>query len=407
MRLLALILSTATALSPLSNAGVEILAGPLDGSLEVIDLQFQIKEEDQRTGSVKKSDSVEKPESYEIVKVGTNGPPLEIESVKPISHRGEIDTIHLKLKKPAVPANYTIKLNGSWKIKGRKGTYEYKNPDPLPIIKKEYFDDETAFRDQINFKNSAEIAKASDGTAVDFNLYFYRHTDHAFGIDHLRYEGRLKGQIGFDTDDRELYTDSWTAELSLNARHRLGDLQDKWRIPFYCAISTELEGDKDFDNLTGATGLWLKMETAKASLPIYKLFYDYNPLCLKTGEPEPAPLAPFWELGYQFATELKEDNTGFDYGNHRITARLSWELPLVRHLGPAAFKINGDLVIAAQGIYHAETGDFTDETEISAVFKKDTKDPNPLMLTLTYQQGKTTPTFENFDSFLVGFRQFF
>lgn len=384
------------------------IADPDDEEIRKLTLNFYEGEKDNYIEVFATQGSPwKKTESYAITKSGTTEPLVEIEQVTTPRGGDSPGAIHLELKKPIVAVDYDLKIKGKWTLARGSKEYVYHAPDEIHKITKDSIAQEQAYQKQIGFRNSAEIAKADEGTALDFNFFYFSSRRHMFGFDEVRHEARIKGQIGFDTDDRNVFADAWSAEYSLNARTRTGDLWDRWRMPVYYAVSSTLEADRDFENVAGLAGVWVKVETAFLGKEVLEVFDNINPFINLNDPLEPAPLAPFWELGYQFATTLEKDVGRVNYGDHRITGRLSWDFPLFRRVGPEAFLVNGDLVIAAQGVYHPDTEKFTDETKVSAIFRRDTDEENPLIFTITYQQGKASPTFENYDALLVGFRQFF
>jgi hypothetical protein len=340
--------------------------------------------------------------AYKVEAVkGTKRTTVALKNVYAVETIQGYQTIYLEPEKPLdIGAAHEVALipPGAWRV--RDGTIDGPGSVGVDVLKAE---DE--YNKLIATKNHVDIERAEKGTALSFNARYIMNKPLTVenGATHL--EASIRGNVALDTKKYSVYSDNFEAELGFFYGSYLGrkkDVRSGW--PFFIGLDSRLEADRDFSVVNGAHGVWTKLFTPDLP-PFHWLSRGLLPEEYRSEEATPAPL---WEFGYQFITRYKEDEGASDYGDQRLSGRFTWEMALFRKMPfPVVETLDGDLNFQIGGIYHLESGEFTDETKVQLTLTKDRYDPKAIMMTLTYARGKTTPKFEHYDAVLAGFKKLF
>ena len=76
-----------------------------------------------------------------------------------------------------------------------------------------------------------------------------------------------------------------------------------------------------------------------------------------------------------------------------------WKLPVVFKDG-----FDGDFLVDVETVYDVVEGKFYNNSKLTLDFHSQVNPDKAPGFTLTYAQGKATPTFQHFDAFLAGLK---
>lgn len=170
---------------------------------------------------------------------------------------------------------------------------------------------------------------------------------------------------------------------------------------FETGLASRLEADQVFDRVNVTVGWtnWLALNSPDLSRLAAAL-------CL-FGKPE-ANAAPILVFGYDYVTPVKNDlpgdNQGEDTGRNRLRGRFYWTLQLAHKANLLVVQDwDADFLIDAGGVYDFASGKFLPDVRLSLDLGPDSKDKTQPSLTLSFVNGKSTPTFRNYNALLAGF----
>jgi len=277
-------------------------------------------------------------------------------------------------------------------------------------VSKDELKTELEYATHRELKNKAELKSGSTAGAGSLRYTYNYDSPLSQYPSWLHFEALAKSAFNLRSEDRTKYFNSLVAQVSgfyvnsWNAPTVFGGNSDQRKSPYYVGISGNLESDQTFSTVDSTAGLQLRTFVRN---PITDLFY----LLLVHGDAKTteAGIKPRFELGYAYVDHIKQ---GVDThsGNERLTAGFSWWMPILRNQGLRPLisdrVVDADFLIDLGGIYDIEKTRFTNTTTLSfevhwrkALEHASDKDP---AFTLSYAQGKATPTFKNFDAFLAG-----
>lgn len=171
---------------------------------------------------------------------------------------------------------------------------------------------------------------------------------------------------------------------------------------FETGLSGRFEADQMFDkiNLTVGWTNWLSMNSPGLSK-------FATGLCL-IGKAE-ANVPPILVFSYDYVSPVKNDlpvnNEGEDTGRNRLRGRFYWSIQLAHDADLLIVKhYNADLLIDVGGAYDFESGKALPDVRLSLDIGPVTADDKAPKFTLSFVNGKTTPTFRNYNALLAGFK---
>ncbi len=219
-----------------------------------------------------------------------------------------------------------------------------------------------------------------------------------------RFQSLLDVDVSYQPEKNNNYINSINAEADFVlaqffAVKSLGNV----RGLFETGLSSRFEADQMFDkiNLTIGWTNWLSMNSPGLSK-------FATALCL-AGEPE-ANVPPILVFSYDYVSPVKNDlplnDQGEDTGRNRLRGRFYWSIQLAHDADLFVVKhYNADFLIDVGGVYDFESGKVLPDLRLSLDLGPQTEDDRAPKFTLSFVNGRTTPTFRNYNALLVGFKQ--
>lgn len=232
-------------------------------------------------------------------------------------------------------------------------------------------------------------------------------TGNSNGYDRFwRFQSILDADVSYKPEANHNYINSINAEADYVLAQffemkRVGDA----RGLFETGLSGRFEADEMFDkiNLTVGWTNWLSINS-----PAISKFA--TGLCF-IGKAE-ANVPPILVFAYDYVSPAKDDlpanNQGEDTGRNRLRGRFYWSIQLAHDADLIIVKhYNADFLIDVGGVYDFESGKALPDVRLSLDIGPQTPDDKAPKFTLSFVNGKTTPTFRNYNALLAGFKQVF
>ncbi|PZR73978.1 MAG: hypothetical protein DLM73_09305 [Chthoniobacterales bacterium] len=219
-----------------------------------------------------------------------------------------------------------------------------------------------------------------------------------------RFQAMLDADLSYHPDKNNNYINSINAEadyvlVQFFESKNFGDL----RGLFETGLAGRFEADQQFDkiNLTVGWTNWLSVNSPGLSK-------FATGLCL-LGKPE-ANVPPILVFSYDYVSSIKDDlpanNRGEDTGRNRLRGRFYWSIQLAHDADLFLVKhYNADLLIDVGGAYDFDSGKAFPDVRLSLDIGPQTASDTAPKFTLSFVNGKTTPTFRNYNALLAGFKQ--
>lgn len=221
-----------------------------------------------------------------------------------------------------------------------------------------------------------------------------------------RFQAMLDADLSYHPDKNHNYINSINAEADyvfaqfFQAKN-FGDVRGLFETGF----AGRFEADQAFDKINVTIGWtnWLSINSPGLSK-------FATGLCF-IGKPE-ANVPPILVFSYDYVSPVKDDlpanNKGEDTGRNRLRGRFYWSIQLAHDADLLIVKhYDADLLIDVGGTYDFETGKAMPDVRLSLDIGPETESDTAPKFTLTYVNGKTTPTFRNYSALLAGFKQAF
>jgi hypothetical protein len=270
------------------------------------------------------------------------------------------------------------------------------------LIKGDDIKRDEAYLDLRNLSPKFEIMA---GNGAGNGSFLLRYGLRANETDPYAGEVLAKGDFNFRSEDRNKYFDNLTGQIRGYYSSDWGDPSSAWCGYFQVGLNGKVESDQVFDNVDGSAGVSVYLRVKN---PLTTALHQL--LVPKINEAGTAPLVV---LGYEGVTHIEQDQSK-NTGNHRLTGDFYWSMPVARNLkvpsgwgtdklfDTRVFEI--DFLMDIQTVYDIDNSKFTNNSKLVLDFHAQSADDKSPSFTLTYAQGKATPTFQHFDAFLAGFK---
>jgi hypothetical protein len=255
-------------------------------------------------------------------------------------------------------------------------------------------------------QTSFSVLGGKDGSSASVKLGYGLDTlgvgdESTTGV--MRLQSSLDAEVSYKPKKNHDYINSINGEVDyvwakFFENPQIGDV----RGLFETGVSGRFESDQSFDkiNLTVGWTNWMALNSPNLSK-------FATGLCV-LGKPE-ANAAPILVFSYDYVTQVKDDlstsDKGTDTGRNRLRSRFYWSIELAHD---ADFLIvhhyDTDFLIDVGGIYDFESSKFLPDVRLSLDIGPFSEDKVAPKFTLTFVNGKTTPTFKNYDALLAGFK---
>jgi hypothetical protein len=174
---------------------------------------------------------------------------------------------------------------------------------------------------------------------------------------------------------------------------------------FETGLAGRFEADQSFDKINVTIGWtnWLSINSPGLSK-------FATGLCI-IGKPE-ANVPPILVFSYDYISPVKDElpanDRGEDTGRNRLRGRFYWSIRLAHDADLFLVKhYNADLLLDVGGAYDFESGKAMPDVRLSLDIGPETANDAAPSFTLSFVNGKTTPTFRNYNALLAGFKQAF
>jgi hypothetical protein len=358
--------------------------------------------------------SLEQATSYTVVKVDKDGNklPVSVRKVTAVNSNGEVAGGVNILTAEAISGgfSYEAKPNkGVWQLKSGFTLAENKEGDNKPPAAQV-----TAGVAEVKNRTLENKFEVLNGSTVGAGSarYTYRFDSSIQNPNWFHAEATAKADFNFLSKDRHDYLNSLVAEGSESYMAKLelnryedpdfgGEVVPHYAIPWSLGLSESFEADQTFDTINLTGGLVFVMY---ANNPVTNILAD----AFKQWTEHEAGVAPKFKLGYTGVAHVKRGENN-DAGSQRVIGDFYWSLPLVRdkELLPLVGPIDADFLADVENIYDIEQNHFYNQTKITLEIRQHTDSDNGWAYTLTYADGRATPTFQHFDAFLVGLKKLF
>ena len=221
--------------------------------------------------------------------------------------------------------------------------------------------------------------------------------------EHHNYINSINGEVDFvlaqyfETKGRELASpkpDATGTDRTVNSPGVRG--------LYETGLASRFESDELFDkiNLTIGWTNWLSLNS-----PAISSFA--TTLCF-IGKPE-ANVPPILVFSYDYVGPVKDDlpasSKGEDTGRNRLRGRFYWSIQLAHDADlRVVHHYNADLLIDVGGVYDFASGNALPDVRLSLDIGPVSEDDKAPKFTLSFVNGKTTPTFRNYNALLAGLK---
>lgn len=234
-------------------------------------------------------------------------------------------------------------------------------------------------------------------------------TGNSNGYDRFwRFQSILDADVSYKPEANHNYINSINAE----ADYVLAQFFEMKRVGgarglFETGLSGRFEADEMFDKINVTVGWtnWLSLNSPGIS-------QFATGLCIFGREKADANVPPILVFAYDYVSPAKDDlpanNQGEDTGRNRLRGRFYWSIQLAHDADLIIVKhYNADFLIDVGGVYDFESGKVLPDVRLSLDIGPQTPDDKAPKFTLSFVNGKTTPTFRNYNALLAGFKQVF
>jgi hypothetical protein len=295
------------------------------------------------------------------------------------------------------------------------GTYRFEKRDLLAPL--EAVAGETEYRKMRTLANKFEVQEGSAPGAFSARAT-YRWNNPFGSADWLHIEALGKADIDFRSKEKTKYFNSIVLQLSgfyigefprrppeqkrdLSVPLEVELPKQQYTIPYEFGFSGSVQSDRTADTVDSTGGVSLR---AYISNPLTDALYR---LFVPNINDTERGLAPCLDVGYKYVGHIKQGvDTGT--GSQRFTADLYWSMPIARgwKVPEMIYKgtFDADFLIDIETVYDPINSKFFNNSKLTLDFHSHVNPDKSPAFTLTYAQGKATPTFEHFDALLAGIK---
>jgi hypothetical protein len=403
--LVTLFMACLSVLAPVQQVAAQVVVKLETGQLDtvkpprpVIKIVFYDSKGQQLTEILKLSDSVKDPSSYTILaEKDKKTETIAVERVI-VGNDQFVSRVGL-LPKGKLKDDVTYRVQVKDGVFVFKDSTQYLPKGELPAVDGAQLKAELDYINNRALENKIELLNGSSTGAGSVRATYKSYYADTKGVDWLEVEGIGKADFNFLSQDKTKYLNSIVGELGILYLNTW-EITDKYGIPAFVGINGTVESDQDFKTVDSTGGVEAQLFLRNWLSEFLYTFFVHD---IKE-----AGVAPLLKLGYSYVGHVKE-GISTDTGSQRFHADFYWSLPLYRgfdirstHVTQQLF--DADLILDIETIFDVEKSKFFDNSKIVVDLHAQTlRDKSP-SFTLTYAQGKATPTFKHFDAFLAGLK---
>jgi hypothetical protein len=298
-----------------------------------------------------------------------------------------------------------LKDDVTYRVQVKEGVFVFKDSTKYvlkgepPAVDGDQLKAELDYINNRALENKIELLNGTTNGAGSARATYRSYFSDEKGVDWLQVEAIGKADFNFLSQDKSKYLNSIVGELGI-LYVNTWEITDRYGLPAFIGINGTVESDQDFRTVDSTGGVEAQIFLRNwLSEHLYTFFVR---------DIKEAGVAPLLKLGYSYVGHVKE-GIRTDTGSQRFHADFYWSLPLYRgfdirstHITQQLF--DADLILDIETIYDVEKSKFFDNSKVVVDIHAQTlRDKSP-SFTLTYAQGKATPTFKNFDAFLAGLK---
>lgn len=285
--------------------------------------------------------------------------------------------------------------------------------DKLPEPPKGQLPLELEFLGDKNFENKVELAGGTGGGILSARVSYSVNSKvkNIESFQRYGWEFMAKADINLLESERENYFNSIVGQARLFGLGVFNENNPTFSGYFDLGANATVESDQKFSVIDNAAGV---SSVLRLKNPVTTTVQEVVDSLARPfdSESKRAGLAPVLIVGYDYVNHVKE-NENTNTGNNRGKLNFYWTLHILEKqqvpFYPTSTGYDADFVIAVETIYDFDKSAFHNNSKLSLDISPhkelgenpDAKSPS---FTLTYAQGKATPTYKQFDAFLAGLK---
>lgn len=378
-------------------------------------MHILFKDEKGRILSIKWQGLATKAESYHVTEtLNDKKTPVAIEApTGGAPQDGFVKSITLTF--PATPkkdATYSVEMDpGVITLQTSEGDVVF--TDKLPEPPKNQLPIEVEFLGGKNFENKIELAGGTGGGVLSARAGYSVNSkiENIDAFQRYGWEFMGKADINLLAKEREHYFNSIVGQGRLFWLGTFNENNPTFSGYFDLGANASIESDQKFDVIDNTAGM---SSVLRLKNPVTTNVQEcVNAIVRPFGsESKRAGLAPVLIVGYDYVNHAKQD-ANVDTGDNRAKGNFYWTLHIFERQQIPFYSTSAgydaDFVIAVETIYDLNKSEFLNNSKLTLDISPhkevgenaDDKSPS---FTLTYAQGKATPTFKHFDAFLAGIK---
>jgi hypothetical protein len=344
--------------------------------------------------------------SYKLiaVKQGESDEPVEILKIT-ASLQDENKATALNIVPKSLPkkdVTYMLKVEpGTWQF-GPGSSYDAAKTTELKLDSANLELDQ-AFAAPRTLRTKVEIAGGTIGTGslqIHSGLTQFSG-DALWGADFLG-----KADFSFLARDKKKYLNSLVGELKVFGASIWNERNEDFTGFLQGGLTSRVESDQTFDTVNGTVGVGAGSYIKN---PLTTFLHNNAVKLLQGKDIQEAGVAPYLFVAYDYVDHVKK-GVAPNTGNNRARFDFDWSLPLLRGyefpktLGLTQQSFDADFLVQIEIIYDVRQSKFMDNSKLTLEFRPQTASDKAPSFTLTYAQGKATPTFQHFDALLAGLK---
>jgi hypothetical protein len=373
--------------------------------------------------------------SYELIgKKGDQLTTLEIASVRAVPKNGPALRLEIIPKdKPDIEKFDSFQVRpknaGLWQFTD-DSTYHYQKGASFAGIEAAILkEDSNYYRRFSGLQNHLDTGHNLDGGVLSLELHYEaRSSEESTKPGAYLFFFNAKGDFVFPTKNKGTFFNSLNADLEYVYSHlpntsessapadapfdphRLAPPKNRWEPFWDVGLSGKYESDQSFDNVNLLVGVVAHVIARNPITDqIQRGILLNGPLFLNPKRVVDATIAPLFTLRYDYVNQVKDAKT-LDTGRNRFTGALFYRLPLARQIdalkstGLTKQVFDSDFIAELEVVYDFDKTKVTDNSKLTLEIRPHTDAEHQPAFTLTYAQGKATPTFKHFDAFLAALK---
>ena len=405
------------------------------GKADYDNLQVVFVEKDAPEQRLIVTDAVTTASSYELSgKKGDQITPLEIASVKAVPKGGPALRLEITPKEKLDPGKFdSLQLRPKdaslWRFTDGS-SYHYAGKGSFAVIETKVLKENRNYYQRFSgLQNHVDTGHNLKGGVLSLNLHYEaRSSEESTKPGAFVFFANGKGDFVFPTKNKGSFFNSLNADVEYAYSHLPNVWEDsnqesmplnplditppknRWEPYWDLGASGKYESDQNFANvnlLAGVVAHIIARNPITDALQRGILLQE--PLFLNPERRVDATIAPLFTFRYDFVDHVKESKS-VDTGQNRFTADLFYRLPLARginvlkNIGVTKQVFDSDFIAELEGVYDVDKQKLTDNSKLTLEFRPRTDIEHQPSFTLTYAQGRASPTFKHFDAFLAGLK---